>query len=134
MSDLSHPATLLALADATVQRAADGLRAQLKEVASLIDPFPPFPGAVFAYGIEVDPPGGGDPDLGCVILGNDGALYELSIGLDATQSAPGADAAGERHEELLPLDLPPARYIPYAHAAIAAAVQYLESGQAGDAG
>ncbi|MCK9487314.1 MAG: hypothetical protein M0R73_11550 [Dehalococcoidia bacterium] len=129
MSEPRDPATLLALADATVQRAAEALRTQVKEVAALIDPFPPFPGAVFAYGIEVEPPGGGDPDLGCVILGNDGALYELSIGLDTTQTALGAGASGERHEDLRPLDLPPERYIPYAHAAIATAAAYLEGGR-----
>ncbi len=125
MPEPRDPVTLLATADAIVQRAAEALRAQVKEAASLIDPFPPFPGAVFAYGIEVEPPGGADPELGCVILGNDGALYELSIGLDTTQAALGADAAGERHEELRPLDIPPERYIPYAHAAIAAAARYL---------
>lgn len=130
MSEPRDPETLLALADATVQRAADALRAQAKEVAALIDPFPPFPGAVFAYGIEVEPPGGGDPDLGCVILGNDGALYELSIGLDTSQATLGADATGERHEDLRPLDLPPERFIPYAHAAIATATAYLAEGGA----
>ena len=128
MAEAVDPTMLLDTADATVRRAADSLRALVKQAATLVDPFPPFPGAVFAYGIEVEPPGGGDPDLGCVILGNDGALYELSIGLDTSQAALGADATGERHEDLRPLDLPPERFIPYAHAAIATAAAYLEGG------
>jgi hypothetical protein len=119
------PATVRATADATVERAAAALRDQLKRVATQIDPFPPFPGAMFAYGLEVEPPGGGDPEVGCVILGNDGALYELRIGLDTTQAAMGTDAAGERSEELAPLDVPPALYVAYAHAAIVVATDYL---------
>jgi hypothetical protein len=123
----ADPTTLRATADATVQRAADALRDQLKQVAALIDPFPPFPGAMFAYGLEVEPPGGGDPELGCVILGNDGVLYELAIGLDTTQAAIGTDASGERSEELTPLAVPPALYVGYAHAAIVVATDYIEA-------
>jgi len=124
------PLVLRATADATVQRAAEALRDQLKQAATLIDPFPPFPGAMFAYGIEVEPPGGGHPELGCVILGDDGALYELSIGLDTTQATIGTDASGERNEELRPLEVAPALYVAYAHAAIVTAVEYVESQQA----
>lgn len=111
-------------------RAAEELRAQLVSVAEQIDPFPAFPGAVFAYGIEVEPRGGGDPDLGCVILGNDGALYELEIGLDDTraQQSVVADASTERHEELRALELPPAVFVTYAYAALEAAAGYLERG------
>ena len=123
----ADPTTLRATADATVQRAADALRDQLKQVATLIDPFPPFPGAMFAYGLEVEPPGGGDPALGCVILGNDGALYELTIGLDTTQAAIGTDASGERSEDLVPLTVPPALYVAYAHAAMVVATDYIET-------
>jgi hypothetical protein len=130
------PLHLRALADATVQRAADALRRQLEDVARRIDPFPPFPGAMFAYGIEVDPPpardggpGGaaGSPDLGCVILGNDGQLYELQIGLDHDQVALGGDHVAARHEELIKLDLPAADFIPLAHRALLAAAGYIEA-------
>jgi hypothetical protein len=121
----ADPTTLRATADATVQRAADALREQLKQVAALIDPFPPFPGAMFAYGLEVELAGGGDPDLGCVILGNDGALYELTIGLDTTQAAIGTDASGERSEDLVSLTVPPALYVAYAHAAMVVATDYI---------
>jgi len=121
-------------ADAVMHRAAEELRAQLRAVAAQIDPFPAFPGAVFAYGIEVEPPGGGSPDLGCVILGDDGALYELEIGLDdtSTQQQVVADASTERHEELVPLDVPPEVFAMYAHAALHAAAGYLEAQGARD--
>lgn len=106
---------------------AEALRARLVEVAAQIDPFPAFPGAVFAYGIEVEPADGGGPDLGCVILGNDGGLYELQIGLDDGTSRPTTtDASTERHEELVPLDVPPDLFVRYASAAIETAARYLE--------
>ena len=41
-------------ADLIAQRAADQLRELLRTVASQIDPFPPFPGSMFSYGIEVE--------------------------------------------------------------------------------
>lgn len=114
-------------ADAAIGRAVDELRAQLVSVAEQIDPFPAFPGAVFAYGIEVQPAGGGLPDLGCVILGDDGALYELQIGLDDTRVQQAvADASTERHEDLVPLEAPPAVFATYAHAALHAAADYLD--------
>ena len=56
MADRSDPLQQRAVADAIVQRAADGLRELLAALARRIDPFPPFPGALFAYGIEVEPP------------------------------------------------------------------------------
>ncbi len=113
-----------AIADAVVTRAAQQLREQLKRVAAAIDPFPAFPGAVFAYGIEVEPIGA---DQGCVILGDDGALYELQIGVDAAQAALDSDQVGTRHEDLVPLEVSPAEFVTYAHRAIVAATAYLES-------
>ena len=123
----STPDAIRAAADAAIGRSVEDLRAQLVSVAEQIDPFPAFPGAVFAYGIEVEPAGGGLPDLGCVILGDDGALYELQIGLDDTRPQQVvADASTERHEDLVPLDVPPAVFATYAQAALYAAADYLE--------
>lgn len=120
------PDAIRAAADASIGCAVEDLRAQLVNVAQQIDPFPAFPGAVFAYGIEVEPAGGGRPDLGCVILGDDGALYELQIGLDDTRPQQAvADASTERHEDLVPLDVPPAVFVTYAYAALHAAADYL---------
>lgn len=112
-------------ADLAVQRAADQLRDLLKTVAAAIDPFPEFPGSFFSYGIEVDPQGELGGDAGCVILAEDGELYELQIGLDPEQAASG-DPVAMRSEQRLPLDLPPATYVAYAHRAVTVAVEYLE--------
>jgi len=115
-------------AAAVVDSAAEELLAQLVSVAEQIDPFPAFPGAVFAYGIEVEPRAGGLPELGCVILGDDGGLYELEIGLDDTRPQQTvADASTERHEALVPLDVPAPVFVVYARAALEAAADYLES-------
>ncbi|MDP6605806.1 MAG: hypothetical protein QF664_06060 [Dehalococcoidia bacterium] len=112
-------------ADLIAQRAAEQLRELLKTVADRIDPFPPFPGAMFVYGIEVEPPASGGEDHGCVILGEDGALYELQIGLDEDQVGSGSPVA-MRAEARVPLDdLPPAEYVGYAHRAVSAAVEHL---------
>ena len=118
------PRQLRALADVTVQRAAEDLGAQLAALVRQVQPFPPFPGAVFAYGIEVEPPA--HSSLGCVIVGDDGALYELQLGLDHEAIASGADSLTPRHEELVKLELPPREFIAYAHGAIEALTAYLE--------
>ncbi len=123
MPDALDPMQERALADVAVTRAAQQLREQLKRVAAALDPFPVFPGAVFAYGIEVEPIG---TEQGCVILGDDGALYELQIGVDAAQAALDSDQVGTRHEELIPLDVPPVEFVIYAHRAVMAATAYLE--------
>ena len=117
-----------AYADAIVERAATQLRDLLKTLAGELQPFPAFPGAMFAYGIEVDPPSGSD--LGCVILSDDGELYELQIGLDDEEIARGGDHVATRHEETARLDLPPADYVTYAHRAVQAAIAELERRQA----
>lgn len=124
MPDALDPIQERAIADAVVARAAQQLREQLKRVAAAVDPFPAFPGAVFAYGIEVEPIG---TEQGCVILGDDGTLYELQIGVDASQAALDSDQVGTRHEELVPLEVPPAEFVTYAHRAITAAAAYLDA-------
>ena len=45
-------------------------------------PFPPFPGAFFTVGIEVEPDGVRDRDIGCVVVTEDGGLRELRISFD----------------------------------------------------
>lgn len=116
-------------ADLIAERAATQLRELLKKLVAEIDPFPPFPGALFAYGIEVEPPAGGGDAHGCVILAEDGELYELRVGMDVEQVASGS-ALAVRSEDRISLDgLSPADYVGYAHRAVAAAVEYLLSQQ-----
>ena len=114
-------------ADAIVQQAGAQLRALLHELAAAIDPFPEFPGSFFSYGIEVEPPAD-ESERGCVVLGEDGELYELRIGVEADQLDTDDPATG-RSEARLPLEeLSPADYVAYAYRAVEAAAAYLEGG------
>jgi hypothetical protein len=112
-------------ADSIVERAASELRELLPRIARVIDPFPPFPGAMFTYGIEVDPRGELPGDYGCVVLGDDGGLYELVLTHDAAQE-PAGDPVATRSEELRPLDeMPAADFVAYAHRAVLAAAAHV---------
>ena len=111
-------------ADVVLERAAERLRRVLQEAAARLDPFPPFPGAFFSYGIEIEAPGAAHPDLGCVVLAPDGELYELRMGqelplLDLEM----ADPVAMRKEELKPLELHPRDYVIYAYNAVAKVVE-----------
>jgi hypothetical protein len=113
-------------ADAIVARAAEQLRGVLEELARAVDPFPVFPGTFFSYGIEVPLDDLGGPH-GCVVLGEDGALHELRLGLDVAE-ADSSDPAGLRAEERVPLEgLEPALFVLYAQRAVRAAVAELEA-------
>jgi hypothetical protein len=116
-----------AFSDAIVERAAEQLRELLKRLVGEIDPLPPFPGSMFTYGIEVPPPAGSP--LGCVIVGEDGELSELQLGLDNEAVASGGDAVAARIEHLEPLELTSANYIAYAYEAAGAVITYLDSGE-----
>jgi hypothetical protein len=118
-------------ADAALERTADRLRVLLSEAAQRLDPFPPFPGAFFSYGIEIDAPGVESVDRGCVVLAPDGELYELEM----RQQVPDnefemADPVALRDEELKPLDLHPRDYVIYAYNAIAVVAELLLERQA----
>ncbi|TMB96748.1 MAG: hypothetical protein E6J42_08795 [Chloroflexi bacterium] len=113
-------------ADAALDRAADRLRDVLKEAASRLDPFPPFPSAFFSYGIEIDAPGAESPDRGCVVLAPDGELYEMKMGQDVpTFEFEMTDPVALRQEELKPLDLHPRDYVVYAYSALVKVVDLL---------
>jgi hypothetical protein len=122
----SDPLAYKSEADAALERAAHRLRAVLQEAAARLDPFPPFPGAFFSYGIEIDAPGVESSDLGCVVLAPDGELYELRIGQDVpTVEFDMADPVALRQEELKPLDLHPRDYVIYAYNALTKVVELL---------
>ena len=112
-------------ADLIAERAAGHLRELLTALTSEIDPFPPFPGALFTYGIEVEPATDGGDGHGCVILADDGGIYELQIGLDVDQAGTGSAVAMTEENRVSLDDLPPAEFIGYAHRAVSAAVEYL---------
>ena len=70
------------LADEALSAAADQVEALLHEAALELRPFPPFPGAFFTMGVEVEPHGVQDKNIGCVIVTEEGALRELQLSFD----------------------------------------------------
>ena len=118
----NDPLARKAHADLVVERAAGQLRQILHAAVAAIEPFPPYPGSFFNYAIEVEPGALASRDRGCVVVGQDGELYELIMKVDLTGDP--ADAVGMRDEELKPLDLSPAEYVILAYEAIKAVVAY----------
>jgi hypothetical protein len=122
----TDPLTYRDEADVALERAAGTLRRLLAEAAGGLDPFPPFPGAFFSYGIEVEAAGAASADLGCVVLAPDGELYELRMGQELPVfDLELADPVALRKEDLKPLDLPPRDYLMYAYNALARVVELL---------
>lgn len=121
------PLAAKAEADVIVERAADDLRRLLHESVARLRPFPSFPGAFFTNAIEAEPEGAADPARGCVVVAEDGELYELWIGVDLEAAALGGfeDPVSLRNEELHPLDLHPRDYVIYAYNALTAVTEVL---------
>lgn len=126
------PLEYKAEADAALDRLAQRLRRLLREATGELDPFPPFPGAFFTYGIEVEAPGIESPERGCIVLAPDGELYELVMGQDVTALALNqTDPVALREEELKKLEnLHPRDYIVYAYNALTKVVELLLERQA----
>ncbi len=122
-----EPLARKAQADLILDRAAEQLRVIVKSLAEQLDPFPPFPGAFFTYGIEVEPEAAARVDRGCVVVAPDGEFYELEIGVDLEGLDPSgyADPVAMRKEELKKLTLHPRDYVVYAHNAITKMVEIL---------
>ena len=128
MADLAvEPLARKAQADLIIDRAAEQLRIIVKDLTERLDPFPPFPGAFFSYGIEIEPEAAARVDRGCVVLGPDGEFYELEIGVDMEGFDPSgyADPVALRKEEMKKLTLHPRDYVVYAHNAITTLVELL---------
>ncbi len=119
----SDPMTRKRQADVIVETAARQLRDLLHEAVAELDPFPPFPGSFFTYGIEVEGAAAESRERGCVVLGADGDLYELEVSMDATRQS--MDPVGGRDERLKKLDLHPRDYIPYAYDALTKVTELL---------
>ena len=115
----------LAFANAIVDKTASELKQLLIKLASEIEQLPPFPGAMFTYGIEVEPPK--SSDLGCILVGEKGSLYELILNFDDEALARDGAPTETRNEELRPLEGDAMEIIPYLHAAIEAVINYLDN-------
>ena len=104
-------------ADLIIDRTAQQLRALLEEAAKELRPFPPFPGAFFTNAVEVNLDGVERADLGCIVVGEDGNIYELEIEIDFNEGV--VDMVQAREERLKKLDdLHPRDYIVLAHNAL----------------
>jgi hypothetical protein len=123
----NDPMAVKEAADEIVQRAADGIRDLLHGAVAQLRPFPPFPGAFFTNAIEAEPDGAADVDRGCVVVCEDGELYELRIGVDLESAALGGfeDPVSLREEELHKLDLHPRDYVVYGYNALTAVTEKL---------
>ena len=95
------------MADEALSAAAEQVEALLREAALELRPFPPFPGAFFTMGVEVEPDGVRDKEIGCVIVTEAGTLRELQLSFDDEGPAAflGAnDPVSMRDETLAELD------------------------------
>ena len=128
------PPAKRAAADAALARAAldasDAsleLRRLLAEIADALDPFPNFMGLSSVQAVEVEPPSGANPQNGCVVVCPDGELRELVLRMIP---APFDMGGVEQTDEMAELDLPPAEFAAYAHAAVLELLKLLEAQQA----
>ncbi len=114
-------------ADHVLERAASELEILLKEASAALRPFPSFPNAFFTNAIECDPGPAGDPERGCVVVGEDGHLYELEFGVDheAVEITGSWDPVTARKEESRKLDLHPRDYVVYAYSGLMAITEAL---------
>lgn len=111
-------------ADLILERSALQLRALLEEAAKELRPFPPFPGAFFTNAVEVNLDGVERSDLGCVVVGEDGALYELEIEIDFNDGV--VDMVQAREERMKKLDdLHPRDYMVLAYNALTQVTELL---------
>ena len=116
-----------AQADRVLERAGAELDVLLKEASSALRPFPSFPNAFFTNAIECDPGPSGDPERGCVVVAEDGELYELEFGVDheAMELTGSWDPVTARKEEKRPLELHPRDYLVYAYSGLVSLTEAL---------
>ncbi len=94
-----------AQADMVIDRTAQHLRLLLEEAARALRPFPPFPGAFFTNAVEVNLEGIARPDIGCIVVAEDGRLYELEMKIDfGEEFGDVVDPVQARDETLKKLD------------------------------
>ena len=123
----TDPLLRKAQADVVLQRTASQLRELLQEACATLRPFPPFPNALFTHAIECEGDSAADPERGCVVVGEDGELYELEFGVDhdSIELTGSWDPVTARKEEMKKLDLHPRDYIVYAYNGLMAVTEHL---------
>lgn len=124
---MENPLLFKAQADNILERAAMQLQQLLKEACAQLDPFPPFPNAMFTNAIECEAGPVGDPERGCIVVAEDGELYELEFGIDhdSIELTGSWDPVTARKETKKKLDLHPRDYIVYAYNGLVAVTEAL---------
>ncbi len=113
----ADPMARKAQADLLLERTALQLRQMLQEAARELRPFPPFPGAFFTNAIEVEGEADESRQRGCIVVCEDGELYELEMSIDFSDEL--ADPVQARDEKLTKLEeLHPRDYIALAYEAL----------------
>jgi len=115
-------------ADMILDRAAMQLAQLLKEACAELRPFPSFPNALFTNAIECEIPGfAGDPELGCIVVAEDGDLYELQMGIDhdSIELMDSWDPVTARKETLKKIELHPRDFLQYAYAGLMSVTEFL---------
>ena len=102
-------------AEDAVKQTADRLRQILVEMAAQLEPFPYFLGSIEVRAIEAEPGGANKADRGCIVVCQDGELYEFSMKIEAPDDF---DFGMERDDSVKPVHLPPEDYVAYAYNAI----------------
>ena len=123
----SSPLLRKAQADNLLERAALQLQALLKEACIALDPFPPFPNALFTNALECEEGSAASPDRGCIVVCEDGELYELEFGVDhdSIEMTGSWDPVTARKETKKKLDLHPRDYVVYAYNGLVAVTEHL---------
>jgi hypothetical protein len=114
-------------ADNLLDRTALQLDQLLKEACAELDPFPPFPNALFTNAIECEPDAAASPDRGCIVVCEDGELYELEMGVDheSIELTGSWDPVTARKETKKKVELHPREYIVYAYNGLVAVTDHL---------
>ncbi len=103
--------------DMLLERTALQLREMLHEAAKQLRPFPPFPGAFFTNAIEVEAQADESRSRGCIVVCEDGELYELEMSINFSDEI--TDPVQARDEKLTKLDeLHPRDYVVLAYEAM----------------
>lgn len=111
-----------------LERAAMQMQQLLQEACAELRPFPSFPNAIFTNAIECDDGGmAADPERGCIVVGEDGELYELEMGIDheSVELTGSWDPVTARKETLKKIDLHPRDYLVFAYAGLIAVTEHL---------
>jgi hypothetical protein len=122
----------LRAADRALARAADEIEDLLRGAARRLRPFPPFPGALFTFGVEAEADGVRDRGVGCIVVTETGDMKELQIGIDAEGAGMlgPADPVSMREEQLVDVELPPYDRLLFAEAGLRAVTALLEQQEA----